>query len=356
MPEATTIEAPPLPDRERSQSISVLIVDDEPSMRLLLRTAMQRDGFQVTEASNGMECLEIFQQQRPDVVLMDAMMPQMDGFSCSVALQEMTSPNQTPILMITGLDDPQSVDRAFDAGAADYVTKPIHWALLRQRMRRLRDIIERQRAEQKIKESLKEKEALLKEIHHRVKNNLQIICSLLHLQSNSITDESSLALLKESQNRVRLMALIHEKLYQSVDVGKINLGDYIRDLCSHLLRSYEIVPDAVSLEVASDDIFLEIDTAVPCGLIVNELISNSLKYAFPNGEKGAIRIEAELADDTFCISYRDNGVGLPEGLEIHNVKTLGLQLITTLTEQLGGDLEIHSEGGTAFKLTNLLSS
>ena len=339
-----------------SPNLLVLVVDDEPTTRLLLRVAMQKEGYQVIEASNGRECLERFRAHRPDIVLLDAVMPEMDGFSCCAALQSISGEVHVPVLMITSLDDAASIERVFASGATDYAAKPIHWALLRQRVRSLQNAINHKRAERKVKASLREKEALLKEVHHRVKNNLQIITSLLNLQASAIEDEEISDLLRESQNRVRLMALIHEKLYQSNDLGKIDLGDYIQDLSSHLLRSYEIVSSAVSLEVEADNIFLEIDTAVPCGLIVNELVSNSLKYAFPDGEKGVIRIEVKLADDTFCIRYRDDGIGLPEGLEMHNAKTLGLQLVSSLTEQLGGDLEIYKGTGTELKLVNLLFS
>ena len=356
--------AQPSSSSEKSvpSDIHVLVVDDEPTTRLLLRVVMQKEGFRVTEARNGVECLEMFQQHRPDIILMDAMMPEMDGFTCCAAVQEISGETHTPILIITSLEDQESVDKAFTVGATDYVTKPIHWALLRQRVRRLQDMIEREQAEKRIKAALKEKESLIKEIHHRVKNNLQIISSLLSLQSSSIEDPKLIDLLRESQNRVRLMAIIHEKLYQSDDLGKIDLDEYIRVLSAHLLRSYEIKPyetskSAVRLDIEVDSIFLEIDTAVSCGLIINELVSNSLKYAFSGDQEDAIKIEAKMtAPDQFSLSYADNGVGLPKELDIYNTKTLGLQLIASLTDQLGGDLTIDRDNKTEFKFTNLLLS
>ncbi|MGB7087676.1 MAG: histidine kinase dimerization/phosphoacceptor domain -containing protein [Phormidesmis sp.] len=343
--------------RSPSAAPSVLIVDDEPTMRLLLRVAMQKEGLEVIEASNGVECLEIFEQQQPDIVLLDAIMPEMDGFSCCTALQKLPLKNPPPVLMITSLDDSKSVDHVFEVGATDYIAKPIHWALLRQRVRRLQDMLNHQQAEEQIKASLKEKEALLKEVHHRVKNNLQIISSLLNLQSGSIKDPHIVDLFRQSQNRVRLMALVHEKLYQTDDLGKINLREYIQVLSSYLMRSYEVNPKSIDLIVEIDDIFLEIDTAVSCGLIINELTSNSLKYAFSDGRDGIIEIRAETTDENaFFISYRDNGVGLPENFNIDETETLGLQLISSLTEQLGGNLDVISHSGAQFKLTNLLLS
>ena len=383
MPHATTIAEvstavtqPPVtetslaPDDREQDRLSVLVVDDEPTIRLLLRVAMQKEGFRVIEASNGIECVSRFRQERPDIVLLDAVMPEMDGFSCCATLQDLSDKLQSdseekvsvPILMITSLDDSQSVEQAFAAGASDYVTKPIHWTLLRHRVRGLRDSIKRQQADAQVKKSLKEKEALLKEVHHRVKNNLQIISSLLNLQSNAIEDENVLGFFRESQNRVRLMAMIHEKLYQSTDFGTIELADYIRDLSSHLLRSYGINQSHVRLDIAIDNIALEIDTAVSCGLIINELITNSLKYAFPSSilnqtVQGEIAITARLTDaEHFSICYRDSGVGLPEDFDIENARTLGLQLISSLTEQLGGLLTVGEHHRAEFRLDRLLLS
>ena len=360
---------PPVLTKAFDASPLVLIADDEPTARLLLRKAMQKENFRVIEACDGQKCLDLCRQYRPDIVLMDAMMPEMDGFSCCEALQALPEHNAPPVLMITSLDDRDSIERIFTVGAADYISKPIHWALLQQRVRRLQDILKRRQAEAHIKASLKEKEALLKEVHHRVKNNLQIISSLLNLQSRSIQDTQVLDIFKESQNRVRLMALIHEKLYQSHDLSKISLKDYIESLSNNLLRSYEVNQSSVQLTIEADDIALEADAAVSCGLIINELVSNSLKYAFPPSqsststdstaslEESLITIEARQADSShFSIFYRDNGVGLPDTINIETAETLGLQLVSSLTEQLGGVLKITAHKGTSFELTGLHSS
>lgn len=345
------------PSKDYLSTTLILVVDDEPTTRLLLRVAMQKEGFQVIEASDGIECLEKFKQHRPDIVLMDAVMPNMDGFNCCAQLQAASGKEKVPVLIITSLDDSKSVERVFEVGASDYAAKPIHWALLRQRVHGLHKAVQHRQAERKIEAALKEKEALLKEIHHRVKNNLQIISSLLNLQANSIEDEKIAGLFQESQNRVRLMSMIHEKLYQSHDLGHVNLGDYIQELCRYLIRSYEIETDSVNLIVDIQDIVLEIDTAVSCGLIVNELVSNSLKYAFPEGRSGVIEIKSlAIAEGYFSIIYTDNGIGLPLSLDVQNSKTLGLQLVSSLCEQIGGDLEITRSAGTEFRLTNILLS
>ncbi|MBE9070164.1 response regulator, partial [Leptolyngbya cf. ectocarpi LEGE 11479] len=336
----------PLSHHIQSQPASattVLIVDADSAMRLLLRVAMQREGLEIIEASSGQECLEIFQQQRPDLILMDAVMPEVDGFTCCTTLRKMAAGGDIPILMITSLDDPDSVNRAFEVGATDYLTKPIHWALLRHRVQRLQDMLKRQQAEYQIKVSLREKEALLKEIHHRVKNNLQIISSLLELQSYSIKDRKILDLFRESQNRVRLMALVHEKLYQSNNLGKVSFLEYVKTLSSYLLHSYQVNSNDIEVIINIDDISLDIDTAVPCGLIINELMSNALKYAFSQTKKGIINIETNRATkNQFSLIFQDNGVGISQDLDIYQTETLGLQLVASLADQLEGDLEVFT--------------
>jgi two-component system, sensor histidine kinase PdtaS len=216
----------------------------------------------------------------------------------------------------------------------------------------LRDITERKREEEKIRASLREKEILLKEIHHRVKNNLQIISSLLNLQSAHIRDPRALEVFKEGQGRVRSMALIHEKLYQSADLARVDFSEYIRNLAAYLFRSYEVNAGAVTLNVEAEDVLLGVDTAIPCGLIINELVSNSLKHAFPGATRGAINITLRPGGGerlTLCVS--DDGVGLPEGFDLLDTPSLGLQLVNTLARQLGGEVEVGDGAGARFSIT-----
>lgn len=215
------------------------------------------------------------------------------------------------------------------------------------------ELAERKRVEEQIKSSLKEKEVLLKEIHHRVKNNLQIISSLLKLQSSYSKDDQTLGLFKDSQNRIRSMALIHEKLYQSKDLSNINLAEYIRDLTSNLLRSYNASSQAVNLRTSVNDISLSIDTAIPCGLIINELVSNSLKHAFPAiKENNEIYLDVHSHhDNKFIMVVGDNGIGFPQNLDFQNTDSLGLELVCTLAEQLDGTIELDNTCGTKFTIT-----
>jgi PAS domain S-box-containing protein len=224
----------------------------------------------------------------------------------------------------------------------------IEWQGQRAYLATLRDITERQQAEQQIKASLAEKVLLLKEIHHRVKNNLQIISSLLKLQTRYTGDEQVLEIFRESQNRISTMASVHSMLYNSENFTNINFGEYIRDTAKQLFRSYNTNPKAVSLKIKAEDCMLSIDTAIPCGLMINELISNALKHAFPGGRGGEILIGMNKAGNDIRIVFEDNGVGFPENLDFQSTNTLGMRLLGMLAKQLGGSIEMIRNGGTRF--------
>jgi len=215
----------------------------------------------------------------------------------------------------------------------------------------LRDISERKNIELQLQNSLIEKEMLLKEIHHRVKNNLTIISSLLNLQSRYITDEESQEIFKQSQNRAKSMALIHEKLYQSTDLKKIDFGDYIQSLSSDLFHTNVVNPNLVKLKLNVEEIFLDINTAIPLGLIVNELITNSLKHAFPTDMTGEININFHSKNNQYEFIMKDNGIGFPANINFTNTDSLGLQLVNSLTNQIDGNIELDQSNGTEFKIT-----
>jgi PAS domain S-box-containing protein len=214
------------------------------------------------------------------------------------------------------------------------------------------DITARKIAEEQIKCSLKEKELLLQEIHHRVKNNLQIIVSLLKLQARYIHDKRDLDILNKSRARVETMSLIHEKLYRSKDLSNINLYTYIKDLTNNLLKAYSISPSEVTINIKIDEIHIGIDTAIPCGLIINELISNSLKHAFRIHQQGIIDIEFSRQEEKISLNYGDNGIGLTNDTDINTGDTLGMQLINTLVKQLDGCIKINnSNQGLKYNFT-----
>ena len=214
------------------------------------------------------------------------------------------------------------------------------------------EIIERKRAEDRIKASLSEKEILLKEVYHRVKNNLQVISSLLDLQSDYTKNQKLHEILQESQYRIQSMALIHEHLYQSEDLSRVDFAEYVQNLVASLIHSYETGAAISRLNINVGDVFLDIDVAIPCGLIINELVSNSLKHAFPAGRPGEICIDVDLdAADQMTLIVRDSGVGLPKELDLDKAESLGLELVSMLTEKLKGNIELDRNGGTAFKIT-----
>ena len=227
------------------------------------------------------------------------------------------------------------------------------------------DITEHKKAEDAL---LQMEEIRKKEIHHRIKNNLQVISTLLYLESGNFTDENVIEAFRDSQHRVKSMALVHEKLYQSEDMVSVDFADYIKNLSNYLFQSYSLDNAKVSLKLDVEKVFLGMDTAVPLGIIINELVSNSLKHAFTREKEGEIYIELHRAgsandertgfsgtarnkEDKLTLIVRDNGRGFPEKLDFRNTTSLGLQLVTTLVDQIEGDIELDSSRGTGFKIS-----
>lgn len=211
------------------------------------------------------------------------------------------------------------------------------------------DITELKKAEKQIKAALKEKNVLLKEVHHRVKNNLQVIDSLLRHQARHIKNEQFTQIIQECQSRVSSMALLHEKLYQSKDLTNIDFPDYVNSLVNNLFSSYKTNGYLPILSLDIQERFLNIETCLSCGLIITELVSNSLKYAFPSGNIGKINISFFcLSPHTYTLIVSDNGIGLPTNLRLEQVSSLGLKLVKSFTRQLGGNLQVNSENGTEF--------
>ena len=214
-----------------------------------------------------------------------------------------------------------------------------------------RDVTEQAEANLAVRSSLRDKEAMLKEIHHRVKNNLQVISSLLSLQAARATHPISRDVLIESQNRVRAMALVHESLYRSEDLAQVDVSRYLGELCGYLFRGYGVDSQRIRLELEVDPVTFPLDKTIPCGLIVNEIVSNSLKYAFPDDRPGCVRVSLRASDGLINLTLSDDGIGLPAGLDVENIPSLGLQLVTILTEQLGGRLAMDGNGGSTFVIS-----
>lgn len=350
------------------QTGRALVVDDEEQNRELLRDLLEAQGHEVIEAENGKQALQKVMENPPDVILLDVMMPGLNGFEVCRRLKADPKTAPIPILLVTVLTDRSDRLAGIEAGANDFLSKPIDREDLLPRVRnaiytkRLFDQMQ-ESAEERIEASLEEKEVLLREIHHRVKNNMQIISSLLGLQRKYITDEQALEIFTDSQQRIRSMALVHNKLYQSENLAKIDFTGYIESLTSTLFQAYATT-DNISFSIDVEDIQLSIDVAIPCGLILNELVSNSLKHAFPEGtprfrrehpenrgKECEIKITLRSADDNDIeLIVSDNGVGIPEDLDFRNTESLGLQLVVALVNQLEGNIELNRTAGTEFRI------
>jgi PAS domain S-box-containing protein len=220
----------------------------------------------------------------------------------------------------------------------------------------IRDISERKVVETRLRRSLLEKEVLLKEVHHRVKNNLQIVSSMLNLQLDQLSDPKALELFKESQMRVRSIALFHEKLYESKDLARVDIAEYLKGLANGLFATYGANPDEILLSISAEDVPLGVDAAISCGLIVNELLSNALKHAFPSGRRGEVRVALRREGEAIALEVADDGAGMPPELDFQNPGTLGLRLVSILTEQIRGTIELRRRPGTRFVIKFMQSA
>ncbi len=343
-----------------NSKLHILLIEDNPrDVRLIqemlgngqLDCSGDKPLFQLICSNRLLAGLERLGEEPVDLILLDLSLPDSHGFDTFHKVQKQAA--HLPIIVLSGLDDESQAVLAVREGAQDYLVKGYVDSNLLTRS--IRYAIERKRSEEKIKASLQEKELLLKEIHHRVKNNLQVISSLLHLQSYYIKDSKTLEMFKESQDRVQSMALVHEKLYRSPDLTKIDFAQYIKSLVHSLYRSYRIDPKQIELRSMVKNVFLEIDMAVPCGLIVNELVSNSLKHGFPQRWEGKGKIGVVLrqkGDDQVELIVKDNGIGMKEKSDDPDHGALGLRLVHILAEdQLQGKITINRKKGTTIKIS-----
>jgi PAS domain S-box-containing protein len=214
----------------------------------------------------------------------------------------------------------------------------------------LRDITEHKKADEQIRASLREKEVLLKEIHHRVKNNLQVMSSLLNLQSQYLDDEKALDIFRASMDRIKTMALIHDKLYRSESLSRIYFPAYVNDLTRDLFNTYGM-DKGIYLNLDVGPVSFNIDTAIPLGLIINELVSNALKHAFSGMVGGTIRVGLYSENSLTTLVVSDTGIGFPEDLDFMDTPSMGMQLVVTLVEQLEGTIELNRDRGTEFRIT-----
>jgi len=349
--------------------VGILVVDDHPGQLLSHEAILRELGERLVTARSGREALQRLMDEDFAVILLDVNMPDMDGFETASLIHQHPRFEKTPIVFVTGAQ-PTTLDRlkGYRVGAVDYVEVPVVPEILRSKvavfvdlnrkrrdLQRLNDalqaeIAQRRNAEEAVRHS-REKEVLLQEIHHRVKNNLQIITSLLRMQSRAVQDPAFSEALRECQNRVASMALIHDKLYRARDLARVSFGEYVRDLTNNILTSYALPARSVRVRFDIDDLSLSLDYAVPCGLILNELMSNCLKHAFPVGHSGTVYIgfHAE-GEEELCLVVRDDGVGVPADVDLGHTSSLGWRLIRALVEQLGGVVQCQTAGGTSVEI------
>ena len=351
---------------EASCCHEILIVDDTVANLQLLTEIFTDKGYTVRQASSGRLALRSLEIKAPDLILLDVSMPEMDGYEVCRRLKSDERTASVPVIFISAYNETSEKIKAFNAGGVDYITKPfaptevLARVAMHIRMRELTERLEQKvgdatrdlsAANQQLREALAERNVLLKEVHHRVKNNLQIICSLLDLQSDSIPDERSRTYFQSSQDRIRSMALVHQQLYQSRDFASLDFADYIENLTAYLFASYVGENGRISLRVEVEHVSLNIDQSIPCGLILNELVSNALKHAFPDNRSGEIAISLSAgADGWITLTVADDGVGFPAELDLMNTQSLGLQLVEMLAKQLGGRVEMRSDNGASWSV------
>jgi two-component sensor histidine kinase/CheY-like chemotaxis protein len=348
--------------------VGILLVDDQPGQLLSHAAILRELGERLVTARSGREALQKLMDEDFAVILLDVNMPDMDGFETAGLIHQHPRFERTPIVFVTAAQA-STLDRlkGYRLGAVDYVEVPVVPEILRSKvavfvdlnrqrrdLQRLNDalqaeIAQRRSAEEAVRHA-REKEVLLQEIHHRVKNNLQIITSLLRMQSRAVQDPAFSGALLECQNRVAAMALIHDKLYRARDLARVSFPEYVRDLTNNILTSYTLPASSVRVNLDVDDLSLSLDSAVPCGLILNELMSNCLKHAFPLGHSGTVHVGFHAAGDQLCLVVRDDGVGMPADVDLERTSSLGWRLIRALVQQLGGFVQCHSAGGTVVEL------
>jgi len=335
--------------------LHILLVEDNPGDVRLLKEMFSKErpgSYELVHLPRLGLALNYLAKGGADIVLLDLGLPDGDGMDIVRRVRKLAP--QVPLIVLTGRDDDAAVAEAMLEGAQDYLVK----GQIEQRAlpRALRHAIERfsllnkaALANIELERRVQEKDILLGEIHHRVKNSLQVVSSLLSLEGARITDATVIEMLQNTQNRIRSMALIHQTLYQSKDFARVDFHAFLRSFVPTLIQSYSIHPERIQLHFHVAEVRLPIDAAIPCGLIVNELTSNALKHAFPEGRSGEISIDfAHDRSQHVTLSVSDNGVGVPEGFDYERSETLGIQLVYLLAGQIGGTVSVQPRDPTRF--------
>jgi two-component sensor histidine kinase len=346
---------------------NILLVDDDSRNLDVLDSILACPEYRLFRARTADEALLALIAEEFAVIVLDVRMPEVSGYELAQLIKQRKRTQHIPILFLTAYyREDDDVLQGYGAGAVDYLSKPVNPLILKSKVAVFVDLFRKTRAlatmnrameveiEERLKQlkaSLHEKDILLKEVHHRVKNNLQVISSLIDLQAERLADPAMRTLFRDTRDRVRSMALVHEKLYQSADLAHTELGAYIRNVMKELFLAHGEVSSKVTLQLQLEPVFLPVDMAIPCGLILNELATNSLKHAFVGREHGTIEIQlTSVRNESVHLRFRDDGWGLPAGLKLDAAESLGLRLIRMLSKQLRGEVKTHSGEGTTFEL------
>ena len=338
--------------------ITILFVEDNDIIRHLYNRLISIRVREIYVASDGNEGLEFYRKYKPDLVITDISMPNMDGLTMIKLMKEIEP--DLKVIVMSAYSIKEYFLMAIDLGVTGYLIKPVdakklnaliedqaNYILLKRESAEKEQ--KRRQAEEQVRKSLIEKDILLKEVHHRVKNNMQIISSILKMQERLISDPGLKSVLQESQNRIRSMALVHEDLYRNESFSDIKFSNYAKSLSNNLLRSYSDQQGKIRFVYEIEDVSLPLDVGIPCGLILNELISNAFKYAFEGRDEGTIRIGLALADDgKFHFEISDDGIGIDRTFNIENAKSMGLKIVNKLVQQIDGTIESDLSHGTRF--------
>jgi two-component sensor histidine kinase/CheY-like chemotaxis protein len=366
---------------------TVLAIDDD-AKNLALLTEMLKDGdLSILVAEDSESGIARARYVKPDLILLDVLLPGASGFDTCRRLRQDEVTKDTPIIFMTALGETEFKVKGFESGGVDYITKPfqrdeviarvgVHLRIralteslkdaneslgrrvaertaeLARANEELRaDIAERRRTEEALRASLEEKKMLLREVHHRVKNNLQIMASLVSMPLRDINDPAARLLCEDLANRIQVMYNVHELIYSSEDYSSIDIAEYARRIAAFLYQSYRPHFDEVNISIRADSVILGLDQAIPCSLIIDEIMTNSLRHAFPKGtaKRGEIDVELRNLPDSFVeLTMGDDGIGMPEGITAGD--SMGLTLIPLLVGQLRGEMDLIKGSGTRYRI------
>ncbi|HOX48120.1 MAG TPA: histidine kinase dimerization/phosphoacceptor domain -containing protein [Spirochaetia bacterium] len=336
-------------------AIRVLLVEDDEAHAELMARAFAKDqgAWELERASTLAGARRSLAGPGFGLVIADFRLPDGEGLEL---LASADGEPALPVLVLTSHGSEAVAADSIKRGALDYVVKsPESFAAMpgqaRKALRAWALLEEKREAESRLRRSLAEKEVLLKEVHHRVKNNFQIVSSLLSLQAEAVGDGAARDALLESEQRIRSMALIHEKLYESDDYARIDFPDYLRSVAARLEAAYRAPERGIGIGFETEPVDLSLETAIPLGLVLNELVTNALVHAFPEGKKGSISISFRKCGEGAVLAVADDGVGLPAGFDLERQKSLGCQLVRMLSLQAGGRPEVETgPGGTRISI------